>query len=401
MILGNVDYIDLGLKSLPDPIQKAIKYLQETNFSILEKGKHSIQGEDMFAVITEYRTRPKSELNAESHKKYLDIHFVISGEEIIGVAPKSFENRSIREYSKNDDSTLYNEVKNEVDAPILTRNYAILFPEEIHRPGCDYKGRGNVKKAIVKVSVDLLEKSKQDEDKATIQSLKENVIAVIPARGGSKGIPRKNIKLLAGKPLIAYSIEKAKQSELVDRVIVSTEDEEIAEIARKYGAEVQIRPEELARDNIATPPVLQHVVKTLEAENYFPQVIVLLHPTSPLKKTRHIDEAVKKIRGGYDAVLSYGDLEINPVCIFEVDSENKVLVNDKGYATRQTDKKFIFNGAVYAYTPETLAKLGDLLWQKEFNIGLIKMTREESLEIDEPLDFEIVESLIKKRKELQ
>jgi N-acylneuraminate cytidylyltransferase len=124
---------------------------------------------------------------------------------------------------------------------------------------------------------------------------KIEILAVIPARGGSKGIPRKNIRLFAGHPLIAYSIAAGLQSNMVTRVIVSTDDEEIALIARQYGAETPfLRPVELAQDQTTDLPVLQHALAWLaEHENYRPQVVVQLRPTSPVRPKSCVDEAVR------------------------------------------------------------------------------------------------------------
>ncbi|MBI4436398.1 MAG: acylneuraminate cytidylyltransferase family protein [Candidatus Omnitrophica bacterium] len=121
------------------------------------------------------------------------------------------------------------------------------------------------------------------------------ILCLILARGGSKGIPRKNIRLLAGKPLIAYSIECAKQSELIRRVIVSTEDEEIARIAEQYGAEVPFRrPKELAEDLTPDLPVFEHALRWLEEkEGYRPDLVVDLRPTGPLRKASTVDQAIR------------------------------------------------------------------------------------------------------------
>ena len=120
------------------------------------------------------------------------------------------------------------------------------------------------------------------------------ILCLILARGGSKGIPRKNIRLLAGKPLIAYSIECALQSTLIQRVIVSTEDEEIAAISRQYGAEVPfMRPAELAQDLTPDLPVFQHALRWLkEHEGYSPELIVDLRPTGPLRRLETIDAVI-------------------------------------------------------------------------------------------------------------
>ncbi len=117
------------------------------------------------------------------------------------------------------------------------------------------------------------------------------LLAIIPARGGSKGIPRKNIRLLCGRPLIAYSISAAQEARSVERIIVSTDDEEIAEISQRLGAEVRLRPAELATDDAPTRPVLAHVVAELAKQSYVPDAVLTLQPTSPLRAARHIDDA--------------------------------------------------------------------------------------------------------------
>jgi CMP-N-acetylneuraminic acid synthetase len=120
------------------------------------------------------------------------------------------------------------------------------------------------------------------------------ILALIPARGGSKSIPRKNIRLFAGHPLIAYSIAAGLASELVTRVIVSTDDEEIAAVSRKYGAQTPfLRPADLSQDNTADLPVFQHALRWLaENEGRTPQIVVQLRPTSPLRRLSHIDQAI-------------------------------------------------------------------------------------------------------------
>jgi CMP-N,N'-diacetyllegionaminic acid synthase len=117
------------------------------------------------------------------------------------------------------------------------------------------------------------------------------LLAIIPARGGSKGIPRKNIYPLCGRPLIAYSIDAARKSRVVDRTIVSTDDADIADISRKLGAEVRMRPAFLSQDDTPTRAVLEHVVGELVAESSVPDAVLTLQPTSPLRTVRHIDEA--------------------------------------------------------------------------------------------------------------
>ena len=123
------------------------------------------------------------------------------------------------------------------------------------------------------------------------------ILALIPARGGSKSIPRKNIRLFAGHPLIAYSIAAGLAAELVTRVVVSTDDDEIAQVSRQYGADLPfIRPAELARDETPDLPVFQHALQWLaDNEGYKPEIVVQLRPTSPLRRVWHIDQAICRL----------------------------------------------------------------------------------------------------------
>lgn len=126
---------------------------------------------------------------------------------------------------------------------------------------------------------------------------RREVLAIIPARGGSKSIPRKNIRNFAGYPLIAYSIAAGKAAKNVTRLLVSTDDEEIASIAKDYGAEIPfLRPTELSQDDTPDLPVFQHALSWLEEnEGYHPDILVQLRPTSPLRRTIHIDHAVQRL----------------------------------------------------------------------------------------------------------
>ncbi|KAA3646404.1 MAG: acylneuraminate cytidylyltransferase family protein [Chloroflexi bacterium] len=132
------------------------------------------------------------------------------------------------------------------------------------------------------------------------------VLGIIPARGGSKGIPNKNLRELAERPLLAYTVDAAQDSGVIDRLILSTDSEEIAELGRGLGVEVPfLRPTELAQDDTAMLPVLQHAVKQVEAEGWQPEIIVLLQPTAPLRKAKHIVEAVELLqKENCDSVVS-------------------------------------------------------------------------------------------------
>lgn len=150
------------------------------------------------------------------------------------------------------------------------------------------------------------------------------VMALIPARGGSKSIPRKNIRPFAGHPLIAYSIAAGLAAEMVTRVVVSTDDEEIAAIARSYGAETPfLRPAEYSRDDTPDLPVFQHALRWLETkEGYRPEIVVQLRPTSPLRRTWHIDQAVLRLieHPEADAVRTVCTPFQNPFKMWRIDA---------------------------------------------------------------------------------
>ena len=219
-----------------------------------------------------------------------------------------------------------------------------------------------------------------------------NTVAIIPARGGSKGIPRKNIKELCEKPLITYIIETALRVEELDRVIVSTEDKEIAEVAKKCGAEVPfMRPEELARDETPTLPVLQHAVKYLEEkENYKPDIVVLLYATSPLLKHERVSEGIKMLReGNFNSVL--GVVEDRGHYWLETNNGYERLY-PKALKNRQFIKPLLKeNGAIYICKRDILIEKNEIIGGK---IGFLVMKRDESIDIDELLDFEFTEFLM-------
>ncbi|KMK08946.1 acylneuraminate cytidylyltransferase family protein [Pluralibacter gergoviae] len=228
-----------------------------------------------------------------------------------------------------------------------------------------------------------------------------NNLAIIPARSGSKGIPGKNIKDIAGKPLIAWSIEHALQAKSIDRVIVSTDSEDIARIARNYGAEVPfLRPAHLANDTAATEPSLIHCLEWLDVnENYKPDYTVLLQATSPVRNSGTIDAAFNKLNiESSDSLLT--------VCEFWhflwENSKNPKALYDYLHRPRRQDIpvesiKYKENGSVYITNTEILLSTGNRLGGK---ISSYIMTEAESFEIDNPLDWDIVEVILKKQDEL-
>jgi N-acylneuraminate cytidylyltransferase len=161
------------------------------------------------------------------------------------------------------------------------------------------------------------------------KSFMTEVLALIPARGGSKGIPRKNIRSFAGYPLIAWSIAAAKKSELVTRVIVSTDDAEIAAVACQWGAEAPfLRPDEISQDRTTDLPVFEHALKWLEdVEGYRPEIVVQLRPTSPIRPARMVDDAIRILRDHADADCVRGVVPAgqNPFKMWRFNGEGKPL----------------------------------------------------------------------------
>jgi CMP-N-acetylneuraminic acid synthetase len=220
-------------------------------------------------------------------------------------------------------------------------------------------------------------------------------IAIIPARGGSKAIPRKNIKKLCGKPLISYVIETALRVKELDKVIVSSEDSEIAEIAKKSGADIPfLRPKELARDETPTLPVLQHAINYLEEkENYRPDIIVLLYATFPLLSTEKVSEAIKMIKDeGFDSVISV----IKDDGHYWIEEDKKyVRLYPKIVENRQLVKPlYKENGAIYACRRDIIIENNEIVGGK---IGFLVMKKEESIDIDDTIDFDLAEFLLNKK----
>ncbi|KAF5431160.1 N-acylneuraminate cytidylyltransferase [Candidatus Methanophagaceae archaeon] len=228
--------------------------------------------------------------------------------------------------------------------------------------------------------------------------MKTKIIAIIPARGGSKGIPRKNVRLIAGKPLIAYSIEAALNSKYIEKAVVSTEDGEIAKISKKYGAEVIERPMELATDTAPTEPVLEHVVKWLqEQEGYKPDIVVLLQPTSPFRTSEHIDEALDIfLNDDCDSLLSVCP---SSAFVWKMGAAGAYPINyDFKNRPRRQDKEHEYqeNGAIYITTYNSLMENHNRLGGK---IGLYIMPEVYSVEIDTEFDFYLCEQIINSRGE--
>ena len=217
-------------------------------------------------------------------------------------------------------------------------------------------------------------------------------LAVIPARGGSKRLPRKNVLDLHGKPLIAWSIEAGLKSKYIDKVVVTSDDAEILDISKKFGAETIKRPDELASDTATTFDVIKHVMENIERHDY----IVLLQPTSPLRNEKHIDEAIELLEvKNADSIVSVCEMDHNPLWsnVLPKNGSMKGFLRDEVLNKRSQDleKYYRINGAIY------ICKAKKLLKEKSFflkdNIFAYVMDRKSSIDIDEEIDFKIAEVL--------
>lgn len=218
----------------------------------------------------------------------------------------------------------------------------------------------------------------------------ETFLAIIPARGGSKRLPRKNILDLAGKPLISWSIEAALKSKFIDMAIVSSDDDEIISVAKKFGAETIKRPIELASDTAASFDAIKHTIVNVEPYDY----IILLQPTSPLRDEKHIDEAIEQLmKKNSDAVVSVCEMDHSPLwsnTLPENESMSNFLRDEmKNKRSQDLEKYYRINGAIY------ICKSDILLKEKSFflkdNIFAYIMDRKSSIDIDEEIDFKIAE----------
>lgn len=234
----------------------------------------------------------------------------------------------------------------------------------------------------------------------------QNILAIIPARGGSKSIPKKNIKLLGGKPLLAYAIDLAKSVPAINKIIVSTDSEEIAEIAKKHGAEVPfIRPSELADDKTPTLPVLQHCVKFLEQNGYKADLVLLFFPTCPFLKKETVENAINILNEGeYNSVMSVAE-DYGRFWEYSKTKNKYIPFYPKNYVNRQYYKPLLKeNGAIY-FSKYSVTMSEDKLSGKDTrlidknSVKLIVMGSEEMVDIDTPFDWKKAEERIKEDKQ--
>ena len=226
-------------------------------------------------------------------------------------------------------------------------------------------------------------------------------IATICARGGSKGLPRKNVLPFAGKPLIAHSIEQALACPQIDAVYVSTDDDEIAEVALRYGAQVPYRrPAEMASDQAAKIPAIEHLVAHLEAQGAKIGTVVDLQPTSPLRIQDDLLAAIGHARQSQaDLVVSVTEPSHNPYySMVEVQGDGSLRVSKPADLVRRQDMPEVWglNGSIYVWQRAALAKAArDGFWSVRIHPSA--MPRERSVDIDDALDFEWAQWLYQRR----
>lgn len=224
-------------------------------------------------------------------------------------------------------------------------------------------------------------------------------LAIILARGGSLGIPRKNIRILAGKPLIEYTINAAKKSKQVSRIIVSTDDTKIAKISLLLGVEVPfLRPKKLSKNSTTNLEVIKHTIKTLNfKESYTPDIITVLQPTSPLRSSMMIDKSIERLKKSHvTSVLGVTLVKPHPSILFS--NKTKFLKpldpNFEKHTIRQKRKAFFQpTGSIYTFWYKTLSEYDSIYGPKILPIIISDASL--NLDIDTPYDFFIAEMTVK------
>jgi CMP-N-acetylneuraminic acid synthetase len=223
-----------------------------------------------------------------------------------------------------------------------------------------------------------------------------NTLGVVPARGGSKGIPHKNLRIVAGRPLLAYTADAARASR-ISRTIVSTDDPAIADVARGVGLEVPfMRPRELAVDTAPMAPVLQHAVREMALRGFDADAVVLLQPTSPLRRGEHIDRALDLLEAsGADSVVTVVEVphQFNPVSIMRLEGDRLVRFMEGPPILRRQDKPRVFarNGPAVLAVRASVLERGSLYGD---DCRAVIMAPEESIDLDTPLDLDLLDSLL-------
>jgi|TARA_Y100000310_G_scaffold344034_1_gene454673 N-acylneuraminate cytidylyltransferase/CMP-N,N'-diacetyllegionaminic acid synthase len=235
---------------------------------------------------------------------------------------------------------------------------------------------------------------------------KQKILAVITARGGSKEIPRKNIKKLGGRPLISYTIESAKKSDLITNLIVSTDDKEIADVSKKYGADVPfMRPKELSQDNTPHLPVIQHAVSFMEDKLGITfDYVVILQPTSPFRTEEDIDGTIQKlIDTNADSAVSICQWKgTHPISAKKLEGDKVLPYFVEETTTRRQDLQKVYqrSSAVYVIKHDKIMEKNQKVGENIVRGNIVGYTvpKERSIDIDGPLDFIKAEYMLRELK---
>jgi CMP-N-acetylneuraminic acid synthetase len=228
------------------------------------------------------------------------------------------------------------------------------------------------------------------------------VLAIVPARGGSKGVPRKNVLPLAGRTLLDRTAQAARESQRIDRIVLSTDDAEIAEEGRRVGLEVPFtRPSGLASDDTPMLPVLTHAIAEVMKGGWSPEYIVLLQPTSPLRRAAHIQAAVSRlVTSGADSVVTVVEVpkHLSPDYVMKIDGGTlQPFLPEGSRVTRRQDVRpaYYRDGTVYAFKRQTIERFGSIYGDR--CVPLLIDARE-SLSIDSPDDWAQAERILSARE---
>jgi CMP-N,N'-diacetyllegionaminic acid synthase len=228
------------------------------------------------------------------------------------------------------------------------------------------------------------------------------VLAIVPARGGSKGVPDKNLRPLAGRTLLEYTAEAARASGVIDRLVLSTDSAAIAAAGRQAGIEAPfMRPADLARDDSPMLPVLQHAIGELARGGWSPELVVLLQPTSPLRRAAHVREAVERLRqSGADSVVTVIEVpkHLSPDYVMRIDGGVlRPFLPEGERITRRQDVRPAYSrdGTVYAFRRDTLERFGSIYGERCLPLLI---DAHDSLSIDTPDDWAAAERILATRK---
>ena len=228
-----------------------------------------------------------------------------------------------------------------------------------------------------------------------------NVLGIVPARGGSKGVPEKNLAIVAGRPLLAYTSDAVRVSRRLTRVVVSTDDAQIAQAVRDLGLDVPfLRPADLAGDATPMLPVLRHAVDAMRALGFVADTIVLLQPTSPLRRAEHIDAAVDLLESsGADTVVSVVEVphQFNPVSVMRLNGDRLVPFLDGPLVLQRQDKPRVFarNGPAVLAVRAAVLERGSLYGN---DVRPLLMEAADSVDLDTPADLELFDCLLTRRR---